>query len=81
MLSVFLGVVGTYVATTCLLATKRALKIVELHEEYQFIRSREQKSHIRSHALILKSGFMSDIKWITRLPKKIKTAFDWLKPE
>jgi len=45
MLSVFLGVVGTYVATTCLLATKRALKIVELHEEYQFIRSRAKISH------------------------------------
>lgn len=81
MSAIILGVLGAYVATTFALVSKRALKIVELHEEHQFVRSREQKAHIKSHALVLKSGFVNDIKWIFHLPKKLKTAFVWLRSE
>ena len=81
MSAIILGVVGAYVATTFALVSKRALKIVELHEEHQFVRSREQKAHIKAHALVLKSGFVNDIKWVAHLPKKLKIAFAWLRSE
>jgi hypothetical protein len=81
MSAIILGVVGAYVVTSFALVSKRALKIVELHEEHQFVRSREQKAHIKAHALVLKGGFANDIKWVVHLPKKLKTAFDWLRSE
>ncbi len=81
MSAIILGVVVAYVVTTFALVSRRALKIIELHEEHQFVRSREQKAHIKSHALVLKRGFVSDIKCFINLPKKLKTAFDWLRSE
>jgi hypothetical protein len=81
MLSALFAVVGSYAAVAAALVVKRALKITDLHEEHTFIRSREQKSHIRAHALILKSGFKSDLLWIKHLPSKVKTALAWLKSE
>jgi hypothetical protein len=81
MLSALFAVVGSYAAVAGVLVAKRALKITDLHEEYTFIRSREQKSHIRAHAIVLKGGFKSDLLWIKHLPSKVKTALAWLKPE
>jgi hypothetical protein len=81
MLSAVCAVVGGYAAVAGALVVKRVLKITDLHEEYTFIRSREQKSHIRAHSLVLKGGFKNDVLWIKYLPVKIKTALAWLKPE
>jgi hypothetical protein len=79
MLSAICAVIGGYAAVSATLVVKRVLKITDLHEEYTFIRSREQKSHIRAHALVLRGGFKSDLLWIKSLPGKVKTALDWLK--
>lgn len=81
MLSAICAVVGGYAAVAAALVTKRALKITDLHEEHSFIRSREQKLHIKTHASLLKGGFKSDLLWIKYLPSKVKAAFTWLKPE
>lgn len=81
MLIVILTVIATYTVTTFILASRRIFKVIDLHEEHQFVRSREQKAHIKSHALILRSGFMNDIKWFIHLPRKLKNAFDWLSAE
>lgn len=81
MLSAVCAVVGGYAAVAAVLVVKRALKITDLHEEYTFIRSREQKTHIRAHALVLKGGFKSDLLWIKQLPVKVKSALAWLKTE
>lgn len=81
MLAAICAVVGVYTGVAATLVVKRTLKISDLHEEYTFIRSREQKSHIRAHALVLKGGFKSDLLWIKHLPNKVKTALAWLKTE
>ena len=81
MLSALFAVVGSYTAVAAALVTKRVLKITDLHEEHTFIRSREQKTHIKMHASLLKAGFKSDLLWIVQVPGKIKAAFAWLKPE
>lgn len=81
MLAAICAVVGGYATVAASLVIKRVLKITDLHEEHVFIRSREQKAHIKAHALVLKGGFKSDILWIKHLPSKVKTALTWLKSE
>lgn len=81
MLIPALSVLGAYASIAVALSARRVMKILDLHEEHQFVRSREQKGHIKVHALTLRSGFYSDIKWGVQIPKKIKAAFDWLKSQ
>lgn len=81
MLIPALGALSVYVGVTAILAVRRIIRIVDLHEEHQFVRSREQKGHIKMHALTLRGGFHNDVKWIVQIPKKIKAAFVWLKSQ
>ena len=71
--------VGVYVGITGILVSRRLLKIIELHDEFQFVRSREQKNHIKQHALALRFDFKSDALWFKALAEKGKKAFVWLK--
>lgn len=81
MLIPTLSVLGAYASIAAALVTRRVMKILDLHEEHQFVRSREQKGHIKMHALTLRGGFHNDIKWGVQIPKKIKAAFVWLKSQ
>lgn len=73
------SVAGAYLGIATVLITRRALKIVDLCEEHQFIRSREQKAHIKMHAIMLRNDYKSDLLWVKTLPKKLKTTWEWLK--
>lgn len=81
MLIPTLSVLGVYAAVTSALIIRRTFKILDLHEEHQFVRSREQKGHIKIHAVTLRGGFHNDVKWVFQIPKKIKAAFDWVKTQ
>lgn len=71
--------VGVYVGITGILVSRRLLKIIELYDEFQFVRSREQKNHIKQHALALRTDFKRDALWFKDLVAKGKKAFEWLK--
>ena len=73
------GAIGVYTGIAGILVLRRSLKILELYDEYQFVRSREQKNHIKQHALALRSDFKSDALWFEVLVTKAKKAFEWLK--
>jgi len=71
--------VGVYAGIAGILVWNRLLKILDLHDEYQFVRSREQKNHIKQHALVLKGDFKSDVLWPKTFVVKGKSAIEWLK--
>jgi hypothetical protein len=71
--------VGVYAGIAGILVLRRFLKILELYDEYQFVRSREQKNHIKQHALALRFDLKSDALWFRVLAAKGKKAFVWLK--
>lgn len=73
------SVVGAYAGIAGVLIARRVLKIVDLHEEHQFIRSREQKAHIKMHAVVLRNDYKSDLLWVKTLSKKLKDTWAWLK--
>lgn len=73
------SVAGAYAGITGILVSRRVLKILDLYDEFQFVRSREQKNHIKQHALALRSDFKSDLIWVKILAIKAKHAFEWLK--
>lgn len=73
------SVVGAYVGIAGALVARRALKIIDLYEEHQFIRSREQKAHIKMHAIVLRNDYKSDLLWGKTLVKKLISALAWLK--
>ena len=73
------GVIGVYTGIAGILVLRRCLKIIELHDEFQFVRSREQKNHIKQHALALRFDFKSDALWFKVLASKGKKVFMWLK--
>ena len=73
------SVIGAYAGIAGILASRRLLKILDLHDEYQFIRSREQKNHIKQHALVLKGDFKSDVLWLKTFVVKGKSVIEWLK--
>lgn len=73
------SVAGVYAGITSILASRRFLKIIELYDEYQFVRSREQRNHIKQHALALKADYKSDALWFKVLVVKAKSAIEWLK--
>lgn len=73
------SIVGAYAGIAGALIVRRVLKIVDLHEEHQFIRSREQKAHIKMHAAVLRNDYKSDLLWAKALSKKIKDTWAWLK--
>ena len=75
------SVIGAYAGIVGALVTRRVLKIIDLYDEYQFVRSREQKNHIKQHALVLKGDFKSDALWPKVLIVKGKSAIEWLKSD
>lgn len=79
MLVAICSAVGVYAGIAGILSSRRFLKILELYDEYQFVRSREQKNHIKQHALALRSDFKGDALWFKVLAVKGKKAFVWLK--
>jgi len=79
MLVALCSAVGVYAGIAGILVSRRFLKILELYDEYQFVRSREQKNHIKQHALALRFDFKSDALWFKVLAAKGKKAFVWLK--
>jgi hypothetical protein len=81
MLTSVLWVAGSYATVSAALMLRRVMKILDLHEEHGFVRSREQKGHIKTHAMTLRGGFFNDLIWIKTFPVKLKTAVDWLKAQ
>ncbi len=73
------SVVGAYAGIAGALFIRRVLKLIDLYEEYQFIRSREQKAHIKMHAIILRNDYKSDLLWGKTLIKNLKSVREWLK--
>jgi hypothetical protein len=75
-----LGIVAaSYTCVALFFLISRCLKILDLHQEFQIVRAREQKSHIKSHAQILASGFKLDIVWPVTLYKSLKSSLIWLR--
>ena len=73
------SVIGTYAGIAGILVARRFLKLLELYDEYQFVRSREQKNHIRQHAIVLKGDLKSDVLWPKVFFVKSKSILEWLK--
>ena len=73
------SVIGAYAGIACFLASRRLLKMLDLHDEHQFVRSREQRNHIKQHAIVLKNDFKSDALWPKSLYAKSKSLIEWLK--
>lgn len=76
----FLGVsFAVYACVSLFFIFSRCLKIVDLHQEFQVVRAREQKSHIKNHAQILASGFKFDVVWPITLYTNLRLAAAWLR--
>ena len=76
----FLGIAAiSYTCVAFFFVFSRCLKIVDLHQEFQVVRAREQKSHIKNHAQILVSGFKFDIVWPITLYTNLRLAAAWLR--
>lgn len=76
----FLGIAASFYACVFLFfAFSRCLKILDLHQEFQVVRAREQKSHIKNHAQILLSGFKLDLVWPVTLYSNLRLAAAWLR--
>ena len=73
------SIIGAYAGIAGILVSHRLLKLLDLHDEYQFVRSREQKNHIKQHALVLKGDFKSDVLWPKTFVVKGKGVIEWLK--
>jgi hypothetical protein len=68
-----------YVSVFLMLSASRFLKLVDLHQEFQIVRAREQRTHIKNHAQALVSGIKSDIVWPVSIFKNLKLVQSWLR--
>ena len=72
LVTAYLGVAGVFFA-------HRVLKVIDLHEEHVMTRSREHKTHTKSHALLLKGDTVSDLLWPVSVYRKARAVYAWLK--
>ena len=78
-MTLVLSVLFSYFFVALFLAANRVNSIVSLHDEYQMIRAREQKSHIKNYAFFLAANFKSDLLWPVTLAKKAKPVINWIR--
>lgn len=68
-----------YAIISVLFLTRRLLKILDLHYEFSFVRSKEQKMHVKIYAQNLRNDFKKDLAWPRTYFNAIKQALIWLK--
>jgi hypothetical protein len=76
-LIVILGLTYSFIAV--FFSMFRCIKIIDLYREYQIVRAREQKVHIKSHAQLLCSEIKSDLTWPVTLLRDAKGAWSWMR--
>jgi hypothetical protein len=69
----------SYLCISTFLTFRRLFKLLDLHEEHLFARAREQKSHTKSFAMQLRTGFLDDLLWPKPLLKKLRALHAWIK--
>lgn len=74
-----LSVVLAYLAVAAVLLAFRSIKIIDLHAEFQVVRAREQKMHIKTHAQMLYSGFVSDLIWPVSIFRSARASLSWIR--
>jgi len=70
---------SAYAVISLCFLTYRFVKIVDLYREYQMVRAREQRLHIRSHAQLLFSEIKSDLAWPVSMFIGFKGALAWMR--
>ena len=71
--------VCSYLCISTFLTFRRLFKLFDLHEEHLHARAREQKSHTRSFAMHLSTGFMDDLIWPRTIFRRLRAIREWLK--
>ena len=79
MVEIFGFLVALYVSVTIVFSTARMIKIIDLYKEFQIVRAREHKIHIKSHAQHLMSEFRSDLVWPIFLYGGFRSAVAWIR--
>lgn len=79
MYDLVMSVSLSYLAIVAVLLSTRCMKIIDLHREYQIVRAREQKVHIKSHAQMLYAEFKSDLLWPISVFRGARGALGWMR--
>lgn len=69
----------SYITIALFFLIFRCVKIVDLYREYQIVRAREQKVHIKSHAQMLYSEIKTDLMWPVVMFRGLKNSLSWMK--
>lgn len=68
-----------YLLVSAYLTFRRLFKLLDLYEEHVLARAREQKSHTKAYASMIRSGFVDDIVWPKSLFQRFSALRSWLK--
>ena len=79
MITVLVAVTSVYLLIALALVMRRSLLIIDLYNESVIVRSREQKSHIRQHAIHLRDNYKNDLFWVKAIFVNALKVNVWLK--
>lgn len=79
MLFPIVSVASSYLFVSACLTLRRAFKLLDLYEEHVLARAREQKSHTKAYASLIRAGFLDDLIWPKSLFQKFRALRSWLK--
>ena len=79
MIAVLAAVTSVYLIIAFALVIRRTLLIIDLYDESVIVRSREQKSHIRQHAIHLRDNYKNDLLWVKLIFVNTLKVNNWLK--